>query len=220
MKHIKRVLCFALALCMLASVASFAAPKASIVSPVENSVLADDSLLVSVKVLDKKKVSVTVFEEKEYAGIDKDNKLILNPVETKEFTSDILKAFATNLNKTYKVVESPEFKTGNVVANFSIGSEENLQNFKEVVIAEPTAYTATGEVGCFTKKIEKLNPGVYKIQVEVLDKDDNVEESYSSFVALQEKPVEKEEDAKTVPVEAVKTSLVQSLINFIKSLVK
>ena len=221
MKHLKRVISFLLAVCMLASVCAFAAtPKASIVSPVENSVLADDSLLISVKVLDKKKVQVTVFEEKEYGGLDKDKKVILNDIDTKDFNADILKAFAAGFEKTYKLVEKPEFKIKNIVANFSLGEENEKQEFNEIVVAEPTAYTATGEVGAFTKKIEKLTPGVYRIQLEVLDKDDKVEETYSHFVALQKKVDEKAAETKVVPVEAAKTSLVQSLIKFIKSLVK
>lgn len=221
MKHLKRIISFLLVVCMLASICVFAAtPKASIVSPVENSVLADDSLLISVKVLDKKKVKVTVFEEKEYAGLDKDKKVILNDIDTKDFNAELLKAFAAGFEKTYKLVEKPEYKAKNVVADFSLGEENEKQEFREIVIAEPTAYTATGEVGAFTKKIENLTPGVYRIQLEVLDKDDKVEETYSNFVALQKKVDEKEQATKVVPVEAAKTSLVQSLIKFIKSLVK
>ena len=223
MKSVRRIISIILVLCMLTSAFAFAeTPKASLASPVENSVLADDSLLVSVKVLDKKKISVSVFEEKEFTGLDKDKKDILKSIDTKDFTSDILKAFSSEYSKTYKLVEKPVYKTGNVIASFSFGEEKEKQVFKEVVVAEPTSYTGSGEVGCFTKKLEKLNPGVYKIQIEVLDKDDKVEETYTSFIALQEKPAKDKDKAETkaVPVEAAKTNLVQSLIKFIKSIVK
>ena len=213
MKQTRRILCLVLVICMLA--ASFvmaATPSASIVSPNANSILADDTLLISVKVSDKKKVAVSIFEEKEIvaAPTAKDpTATTLAAIDTKDFTEEILKSVSLAYDKTHKD------------GIFTIGEKEDLKSFKDCVTSEAVYYTAVGETGAFSKKLEKLSPGLYRVQVDVLDKDDKVVESYNSFVALQEKVDETvKTETKAVTTEVQKTSLVQSLIKFVKTIIK
>ena len=211
MKHAKRIISFILTLCMLASCFAFAAtPKASIISPIKNSVVSDDKLLVSVKVSDKKKVAIKVFEEKVLTGTKFDEEKqeeieILTAIDVSEFTEEILKAL------------EKEYEENKVIV---VGEEENKQVLRSVLVAEPVTYTATGEFGYFSKLLEDVKPGLYRVQVEVLGKDDVVEETYYSFTAVQKKADAPEEAENVVPVETVKISIVQVIAKFIKSLIK
>lgn len=211
MKHLKRIISVILVLCMLASSLAFAAtPKASIISPLKNSVVSDDQLLVSVKVSDKKKVAVKVFEEKVVTGTKFDEEKqadveILTAIDVSEFTEEIL----TALDK--------EYEENKVII---LGEEENKQVLRSVLVTEPVTYTATGETGYFSKLLENITPGLYKVQVEVLGKDDEVEETYYSFTAVQKKADTDEQKENVVPVETVKISIVQVIAKFIKSLIK
>ena len=211
MKHAKRIISFVLLLCMLASSLALAAtPKASIISPIKNSVVSDDKLLVSVKVSDKKKVAIKVFEEKVLTGTKFDEEKqeeieILTAIDVSEFTEEILKAL------------EKEYEENKVII---VGEEENKQELRSVLVAEPVTYTATGEFGYFSKLLEDVKPGLYRVQVEVLGKDDVVEETYYSFTAVQKKADAPEEAENVVPVETVKISIVQVIAKFIKSLIK
>ena len=212
MKQARRIICVVLVICMFAASIAMATPSASIVSPNANSIVADDNLLISVKVSDKKKVAVSVFEEKEIVAApteESPENLEFVTIDTKDFTEDILKSISEAFEKTYK----------NTV--FSIGEKENLKSFIDSVVAEPSYYTAVGETGAYSKKLEKLTPGLYRVQVEVLDKDEKVVETYNSFVAVQEKvDATKKTEAAAVTTEVQKTSLVQSLIKFVKNIIK
>ena len=214
MKQVRRIITFVLILSMLASSFAFAATakaSASIINPVKNSVVSDDSLLLSVKVLDKKKISVTLFEEKEYIETKHDEEKdedvdILKSIDVTDFTEEILDVISDEYDKKKVLV---------------IGEDEEKQELRAVAVTVPVSYTATGEVGYFSKKVENLKPGLYRVQVKVLDKDDKVEEVYNSFVALQEKvDDEGKTQQKAVKVETQKTSLVKLITKFIKSLIK
>lgn len=211
MKHARRIISFILIICMLASMCAFAAtPKASIISPINNSVVSDDKLLVSVKVSDKKKISVQLFEEKVLVGTkyDEEQKIdvpILKAIDVSDFTENILKGI------------SEEYAEKKVLI---IGEGDSKQELRAVAVTEAATYTATGEVGYFSKQIEKLNPGLYRVQVNVLGKEDVVEESYDSFVALQKKQDAEEKTTDVVPVETVKISIVQFIARLLKSLIK
>ena len=196
MKKARRIIGFVLIFCMLAGSFVFAAsPRAGIVSPIENSILASDSLLVSVKVSDKNKICVTVYEEK-ISTLDQDGKAVRTAIDVKDFTEESFEEVKKNFED---------------------------KKYTDQAISEPAVYTAVGEAGYFTKTVAGLQPGLYRVQVEVLGKDDAAEETYNSFVALQGKPEEKTEDVqeiKPVAVEVQKANIVQSLVNLIKSIVK
>ncbi len=211
MKHARRIISFILILCMLASSCALAAtPKASIISPIKNSVVSDNKLLVSVKVLDKKKVAVKVFEEKVVTGTKyneetKKDEEILKSIDVSDFTTDMV----TALSKEFEELKY-----------LSLGEGDNKQVLRAVSVTNVVTYTATGEVGYFSKQIENITPGLYRVQIEVLGKDDVVEETYYSFTAVQKKADQDTATENVVPVETVKLNLVQLIAKFIKSLIK
>ncbi len=211
MKHAKRIISFILVLCMLTSAFAFAAtPKASIVSPIKNSVVSDDKLLVSVKVSDKKKVSVKVFEEKVLVGTRFDEEQetevsIFKSIDVSDFTENLLEA----IDKEYEEQKA-----------LILGEGDSKQVICAIAVTDPVSYTATGEVGYFSKQLENLTPGLYRVQLDVLGEDDVVEETYNAFTAVQKKVDGEETAENVVPVETVKLNLVQLIARFLKSLIK
>lgn len=212
MKKLKRLLVLALCFGLLSAESSFAAtPNANIITPIANSVVASSDLYVSVRVLNKKKITVSIFEEKEFVGTkvaDGVEEEILRPINVKDFTSEMLEL----LSKEYE-----EKKT------IEIADEQTKHIIRQVMVGEKASFTPKNSITLFTKTLNDQTPGLYMVQVDVLNDEGKVEETYRSFIALQEK-VEEVKDEKTektedVPVEA-KTSLVQILTKLLKALVK
>lgn len=228
MKRLRHILSVMLVFLMLFSNTSFAAsaPGASIVSPAANSVASGSDLLISVKVSDKKKISVTVFEERR-AVADKDGKESFEAVDVKELSENALDLLEDAFNKSSKNFEDAVFEKGKATGSFVIEEKEERIKFTELVVSEPASYTAVGEAGYFSKNLEKLSPGLYRVQVQLLDKDGEAVESYSSLVALKENKTEAKADAtcdKAEPVqltpETQKANLVQSVVKIFKSIIK
>lgn len=210
MKHLARLITIVLAICMCLGTFAFAAtPNANIVSPVANSVIQGTDLAVSVKVLNKKKITVSVYEEKELVGTkfsEGKEEEVLRSINVKDFTPEMVELLANEYaEKKSLILEDGTIK----------------HVIRQVMVGEKSSFTPRNSVTLFAKTIKDQKPGLYMIQVDVLDDDGKVTETYNSFVALQEKPVETVEEVKTeeVPVES-KTSLVQFLTNLLKSLIK
>ncbi len=97
--------------------------------------------------------------------------------------------------------------------------------YVEQIVGEPAEFTNDKEIGFYTKQI-KLEPGLYKIQVETIEKtkkisDDGKEteeikvlETISSLVAVKAKP----NDAKTPLFSTASTGALSYVIKFLRSL--
>ena len=212
MKSVKRTLTFALALILAACSIVFAAGSVTIVSPAENSVVAADSLLISVKVENKKTVNVAVYEEVESVttGKGKDAKTTLAAIETKNFKEDTLKNFSTVMVSgaavtTYKTTSSAA--GGKVV--------ENVKEYSERTILKPEKFQATATVGFFTKQLADVKPGVYRVVVETLDSKGKVTDTVSSYVAVTVKPAEKDN-----VLETQQTGVIKAVTTVLKSIFK
>jgi len=207
MKRLCKAFAAALCICLMLCSQVFAAvPNANIVSPVANSIVESDDLSVYVKVLNKKKLCVSVFEEMELIGTKVSEGIeeeILRSIDVLNFTEDMLKLIANEFFEN----KSIEFGTG-----------ESKHVLRQVMIDCKSSFTPKNSISYFTKTIENLKPGLYMIQLDVLGDDSKVEESYSSFIALKEKASESE-SKEEVPVES-KTSLVQVLSDLLKSLIQ
>ena len=223
MKHAGRITAMILAVCMLFGCSVFAAtPKASIVSPAVNTVVTGDSLLVSVKVADKSSVKVYIFEEQ----------LGDKAVDVKDFTENEVKAVYDDYldvlaklsavpreaaSQSEKPAEEanaenaePKETSGAAVTSSAIIS----QKYTDVEYTSAAAFTASGELGFFTKQLTSVKPGLYRIQVDVIDGEGNATESVCNFVAVKEKPAETKSDI----FETQQTGAMQFLSNLLKSL--
>ncbi len=221
----RRAVCLASVFCMLFGGVAFAAPGAgaSIVSPAAGSVISGDELLVSVKVSDKKKISVLIFEEKELS-LDRDKKERLVSLDCGNFTAEDLDAVEEAFVKSYEQAEDAVFEKGKAVGSFEFNYKDAKKTVKDVLVSDPAAYTAVGEAGYFSKKMEKLSPGLYRVQVQLLGKDDEPEAVYDSFVVLKEKESDEgktgEAFAAQISSEGQKTTLVNSVKKIFKSVIK
>jgi predicted Mrr-cat superfamily restriction endonuclease len=52
---------------------------------------------------------------------------------------------------------------------------------------ETVTFTSTGDLAFFTKKVENLGAGIYKIKIDTLDKDEKIIYSQDQIVFVKEK---------------------------------
>ncbi len=239
MKHRARIISFVLALCMLMSSTVFAAaPKASIVSPSADTVVSGDSLLISVKVADKNSVKVTVFEELETVTDAKTSKAALISVNPSLLTEADLKAISSDYSaksdaSSVKEKETPvsdnaaaeststaavteEKGESQTASPAAIPASTKKYVYTDIEYTSPAGFTASGELGFFTKQLTGVKPGLYRVQVDVLDADGKTAESIVNFVAVKEKPAE----AKTDIFETQQSGAMTFLSNLLKSIFK
>jgi hypothetical protein len=204
LKRSRRTMALVAAIIMLCSSVAFAG-AAAIVSPAANTIVYSDSLLVSVKVTEPKAVRVTVYEEKElineqYASVkvanitEADLALIaVGPVPQGAGTA----AFNT---------------TTTSVSVLSDGSA--VKSYTSFILGESASYTCTSQLGFYTKQINNITPGLYRIQVDTLDTAGAATETVNSLVAVKVKPV-----AETTNIfETPQTGALQFLQNLLKSI--
>ena len=207
---LKRILVIVMCIVMLAGSTVFAADAGvSIVSPASNAVVSGNSLLVSVKCNKQKSVRVTVFEEKtknakgvlEHAvvsGITKDNVASLA-----EIYSDAVK------NDKIYIDRDTEKKY------FAVKLDDATVRYYDVVYMEAAEYKTGDEVGFFTKQLSEVSPGLYRVQVEVLNSRGETTETLINFVAVT--PKQSEEKTEVLETQQ-KNTIVTFLQNLLRSL--
>ena len=213
--HSRRVLALVVALVMLAASFAFAAAPI-IVSPVQNSIIYTDTLLVSVKLTEKQSVNITVFEEQDKNEIQKikdpkatnilkeDNKIYeLLSVDASTFTEDDLKLIAAGAEKDEKGKE------------ILLSGGGKIKSYVDTVFAEKVTYTNTKSVGIYTKQLSGFKPGLYKVQVEVLDKDSKVTDTFFNLVAVKEPKKEDAADPLNDTQQGAVKTVIQNIINTI-----
>lgn len=157
------------------------AGAAAIVSPAANTIIYSDSFLVSVKIAEPKTVRISIYEQK-----DLNNEQLVS-VNVSNMNSEDLALIA-------KGPTTPV--TGEVAATeVSISSISTLsdgtavKSYTPVALTETTTYTCVGQLGFYTKQIDNVKPGLYKIQVETLNAAEEVTETIDSFIAVKVKPI-------------------------------
>ena len=223
---------------MLAGSFCFAAtPKASIVSPAADTVVSGDSLLISVKVADKNSVKVTVFEELETVTDAKTSQAALISVNPSSFTEADLKAISSDYSaKLSAASKQEEVPAAEAAETESTSTPAAVQETSESAVSSPSAipastkkyvytdkeytspasFTASGELGFFTKQLTGVKPGLYRVQVDVIDANGKTAESIVNFVAVKEKPAE----AKADIFETQQSGAMTFLSNLLKSIFK
>ena len=194
MKHSKRVLAMITALVMLACSFAFAG-GALIVTPAQNSIIYTDTLLVSVKLTEKQSVNITVFEEQDKVEITEikdpaatnilkeDDKIYeLVSVDASSFTVEDLGLIAAGVTKDEK---------GNDILLSSGGA---IKTYVDTVFGEKATCTNTKSATIYTKQLSGFKPGLYKVQVDVLDNEGKVAETIFNLVAVKRPEDEPKED--------------------------
>lgn len=88
------------------------------------------------------------------------------------------------VNGTYSAVNVNTLTTSNGAVDAT--------SFTSVLISGPSDFTSSSNLSFYTKQVNGLKPGLYKIKIETLDAEGNAAYSSSSHVAIKEKTEETE----------------------------
>lgn len=178
--RVKRIIAIVIIAMLMCSSFVFAG-AAAIVSPAANMIVYSDSFLVSVKIAEPKTVRISIYEQKEL------NNEQLTSVNVVNMSSEDLAVIAQG---------PPPAITGEATATevevatvASLSANISAKQYISVALAEPTTYTCTGMLGFYTKQIDNVKPGLYKIEVQTLNAAGEATETTNSFVAVKVKPV-------------------------------
>ena len=214
MKH-KRMMVFVLAFMMLFSTIVSAAasdPAVTIISPVVESVVNSDSLLVSIKITQPETIRVSVYEEKQMVGeelVSVDVSTVESapaaPVEvTPVAPAPVVDGTAaTEATAVAAAAAEPVNATASGVTASFVSQE----------VMAPETFTCTNTLSFYTKQINNVTPGLYKVKVDTINEASEVLYSTETLVVV-----------KGVASEAEKTDLFESnqsgISQFLQNLLK
>ena len=169
------------------------------VSPAVESVVNSDSLLISLKITKPETIKVSVFEEKQLVG-EELKSVDVNNIETLQAATT---ATASSVTTDGVAVASSVTASG-VTAKFV--SEE---------VMVPETFTSTNTLSFYTKQLNNVTPGLYKVKVDTIDAEGKVLYSTQNLVVV--KGVAKETE-KTDLFESNQSGISQFLQNLLKSI--
>ena len=111
---------------------------------------------------------------------------------------------------TYKSVDTTSFEAIDFVSNAA------LATYVDRVYVSPVTYKSTEKIGFYTKQISGVKPGLYKISVQVLNKDGKVTETTSRLIAVKAKPAVEDK----VVFEQKQSGALKVIQNLLKSIFK
>ena len=137
-------------------------PAVTVVNPINNTTVYANSILISIKLTAPETIKINLYKQVK-------NDAAGNPVPLSfgewDKIQDELKAIASGS----AVTTSPSIQV--------------LQGW----VMETVTFTSTGDLAFFTKKVENLGSGVYKIKIDTLDKDEKIIYSQDQIVFVKEK---------------------------------
>ena len=166
------------------------AGAAAIVSPASNTIIYSDSLLVSVKVTEPQTVRITAYEEKQASGDS------LVSANVSAITESDLAIIASATTEGTAAEGSADIAT---TASASLSDGSTVKSYTSVAMGDTASYTCNSSLGFYTKQINDVTPGLYRIQVETVDSEGGVTEVVQSMVAVKAKPVEVKSDIFQAP---------------------
>ena len=196
MKRAKLIAIMLIFMMMFSTVFASAAsdPNVTIVSPAVESVVNSDSLLISLKITKPETIKVSVFEEKQLVG-EELKSVDVNNIET-------LQA-ATTATASSVTTDGVAVASG-VTAKFVS---------KEVMV--PETFTSTTTLSFYTKQLNNVTPGLYKVKVDTIDAEGKVLYSTENLVVVKGVASEAE---KTDLFENTQSGISQFLQNLLKSI--
>lgn len=205
--RLTRITAIALIIVFVFTASAFAA---SIVSPADGSIAYSDSLLVSVKLSDKKTVRITVYKEQIGTSTEviKDNglratEIVYSDADASKLTEEDISLISAGK----KFRENGE--------KILLSTDEEIPDYHDSVFAEAVEYTnATAGIGFYTKKLTNVGVGLYKVKVETLGSKNEVTETVVSYAAVKEKKEEKQ----GIFGGASQSGALQFLQNFLRNL--
>lgn len=200
MKRCKLIAVMLIVIMMFSTVFASAAsdPNVIIVSPAVDTVVNSDSLLISIKITKPETIKVSVFEEKQLFG-EELKSVDVNNIETLEAATT-----ATASSVTVDGAVTTSVTASGVTTKFV--SEE---------IMAPETFTTTNTLSFYTKQLNDVTPGLYKVKVDTIDAEGKVLYSTENLVVVKGVANETE---KTDLFETNQSGISQFLQNLLKSI--
>ena len=207
-RRLARITAFVLALVLISACACFAAP-AEIVSPAASGVLESDSFLISVKLAEPGKARISVYQELESVEVVKT--VSGSSVKVNELVVPDLRGLNADDVAAIRDLYTGAVTKGAVLSNGKTAVKYTSSEYKAPVIYE----NKSEGIGIYTKQLSGVAPGLYKVKVDLLGKDDKPVSSVVSLVLVKDKAKEK-----TDIFEPAQSSAVQTIKTVIKNLFK
>ena len=209
MKSFRRILAMVLALIMLASVSAFA--SAAFISPAASSIVYSDSLLVSIKVSDAESIRVTVYEKKDSRQVEVQNDQGETEKKTQYFSVDV--ADLTEEDVALLAAGKQSDENGDPIL---LSTGVRVKRYTDFILGEPELFSNESGIAFYTRQIQDVKPGLYRVKVELLDDEGIAYSIRSAFVVVKEKELAPQEDVLAEPQNGVVTVLQ----NLLKSIFK
>ena len=137
-------------------------PAVTVVNPLNNTTVYSNSILISIKLTAPETIKVNIYKQVKHDANGK--------------------ALTLSFNEWDKVQE--ELKANS--SGSAVGGTPSIQILQGWVTEQAT-FEATGDLAFFTKKVENLSAGVYKIRIDTIDKEEKVIYSKDQIVFVREK---------------------------------
>ena len=174
-------------------------PAVTIVSPAVESVVNSDSLLISIKITKPETIKVSVFEEKQLVG-EELKSVDVNNIET-------LEAATTATSSSVSV--------DGAVTTTSVTASGVTTKFVSEEVMVPETFTSTNTLSFYTKQLNNVTPGLYKVKVDTIDAEGKALYSTENLVVVKGVANEAE---KTDLFETNQSGISQFLQNLLKSI--
>ena len=155
-------------------------------------------------------------------GASDPNVVLVNPASNSTvYSNNLLISVKLTQPKTIKVkvFEEKQMVNGTLSAvnisalTSSIGTL-NSSSFTSVAKMIPATFTSTNNLSFYTKQINGLDPGLYRIQIDTIDTAGKTIYSTNSYVAVNEKTAEEDADIFETP----QSGTMQFLQNLLKNI--
>lgn len=165
-------------------------PAVTVVNPLDGSTVYSSSLLISVKLTAPETIRVNLYKQ---VKNDADG----NPVPL-----------------TVDEWDKVQSEKAAIVSGTAVATETSIQVLQGWVM-EPVFFTSTNHLAFFTKKVENLSEGVYKVRIDTMGSGDTVLYTTEQVVFIKEKAAQ---PVKANVFENSQTGTVSFLQNLLKSI--
>ena|GEM_PF-573844 len=180
-----------LTLCMVFSTSTASAasdPAVTVVNPVSGSTIYSNSLLISVKLTAPETIKVNLYKQVKHD------------------------ATGTPVAITYDEWERHKEELAAIASGSATITAPSITALNGWVM-EPVVFSSTSDLSFFTKKVENLSYGIYKISIDTIAADGSVIYNTSQYVILKEKAAAPE------PVNVFQNSQTGT-VNFLQNLLR
>ncbi|MBQ8589686.1 MAG: hypothetical protein IJ486_04460 [Firmicutes bacterium] len=220
MKHMKIMALVLAFMLMFSTIAAAAAsdPAVTIISPVVESVVNSDSLLISIKITQPETIRVSVFEEKQVVGeelVSVDVSTLESlPVSTEEAAKAEAPVTPAVAAAVPAVAAAAQVAPVQEEATNATASGVTASLVSQEIMA-PETFTSANTLSFYTKQINGVTPGLYKVKVDTVNEAGAV--IYSTETLVVVKGVASEEQ-KTDLFESNQSGISQFVQNLLKSI--